>query len=167
MNFKTMMLTAGVAASLAACTTSGGSADGDKIIDKPDFKTTSGVFDIDALEALGRVSGVKVSPDGQKVLFAISYESVEENKSNADLYTVNPDGAGLTRLTRTASSEGNFCWIDGGKKIAFTYPVDGKPQVFTMDADGSGRRQVSNVENGVEGFLFSPDCKKILLVCRA
>ena len=158
MNLKSMIVTAGLAASLAAC--SGGAQEEGVLIDKPDFKTETGIFDIDALEALGRVSDVKVSPDGTKVLFAISYESVEENKSNADLYTMNLDGSDLKRITRTGSSEGNFCWLDGGKKIAFTYPVDGKPQVWTMNADGSDRKQASDVEKGVEGFLFSPTARK-------
>ena len=153
MNLKSMIVTAGLAASLAAC--SGGAQEEGVLIDKPDFKTETGIFDIDALEALGRVSDVKVSPDGTKVLFAISYESVEENKSNADLYTMNLDGSDLKRITRTGSSEGNFCWLDGGKKIAFTYPVDGKPQVWTMNADGSDRKQASDVEKGVEGLLES------------
>ncbi len=162
MNLKSMIVTAGIAASLAACTT--GTNEEGVLIDKPDFKTETGIFDIDALEALGRVSDVKVSPDGTKVLFAISYESVEENKSNADLYTMNLDGSELTRITRTPSSEGNFCWIDGGKKIAFTYPVDGKPQVWVMNADGSSRTQASDVEKGVEGFLFSPDATKVIIV---
>ncbi|MCM1163324.1 MAG: S9 family peptidase [Muribaculaceae bacterium] len=163
MNLKSVMMSAGIAAVLVSC---GGSqsADEGKVIDKPDFKTSTGIFDIDALEALGRVSDVKVSPDGSKVLFAISYESVEENKSNADLYTMNLDGSELKRLTKTASSEGNFCWIEGGEKIAFTYPVDGKPQVFVMNADGSGRTQASEVEKGVEGFLFSPDGSKVIVV---
>lgn len=162
MNLKSMIVTAGLAASLAAC--SGGAQEEGVLIDKPDFKTETGIFDIDALEALGRVSDVKVSPDGTKVLFAISYESVEENKSNADLYTMNLDGSDLKRITRTGSSEGNFCWLDGGKKIAFTYPVDGKPQVWTMNADGSDRKQASDVEKGVEGFLFSPDGSKVIVV---
>ncbi|MCH5325623.1 MAG: S9 family peptidase [Duncaniella sp.] len=162
MNFKTMIITAGVAATIAAC--SDGSNEAERIIDKPDFKSESGVFDIDALEALGRVADVKVSPDGKKVLFAISYEDIELNKSNADLYTMNLDGTELNRITRTAASESNFCWIDNGERVAFTYPVDGKPQVFTMKADGSGRTQASFVEKGVEGFLFSPDGTKVIVV---
>ncbi|MDE6391287.1 MAG: peptidase S9, partial [Duncaniella sp.] len=163
MNLRNMLLCAGAAAGMMACSEAG-NADEGTIIDKPDFKSSTGIFDIDALEALGRVSAVKASPDGSRVLFGISYESVELNKSNNDLYTMAPDGSDLKRLTRTASSESNFCWIDGGKKIAFTYPVDGKPQVFVMEADGSGRKQVSDVEKGVEGFLFSPDGTKVIVV---
>ncbi len=45
------------------------------------------------------------------------------------------DGSNLTRITKTANSEGGAVWIDGGKRIAFTYPVDGVPQVWVMDAD--------------------------------
>ncbi len=164
MNFKTMMLSAGVAASVVSCQSSAAGEGDDKIIDKPDYKTETGIFDIDALEALGRVSSVKVSPDGSKLLFGISYESVEENKSNNDLYTMNPDGTDLKRITKTTSSEGNFCWIDGGSKIAFTYPRDGKQQVWVMDADGSHRKCVSDVEKGIDGFLISPDGKKIVVI---
>ncbi len=122
------------------------------------------MFNIDALEALGRVSSVKVSPDTKKVLFGISYESVEKNKSNTDLYTMDADGSNLERITKTASSEGNFVWINQGKQIAFTYPANGVMQVWVMNADGSARKQITEVENGVQGFLFSPDEKHLLLI---
>ncbi|MCI9285718.1 MAG: S9 family peptidase [Muribaculaceae bacterium] len=163
MNIKHIMISTAMAAMVASCATGAGS-EGETIIDKPDYKTTDGIFNIDALEALGRVSEVKVSPDGKKVLFAISYESVELNKSNADLYTMNLDGSDLKRITRTPSSEGGFAWLGEGDKIAFTYPVDGKPQMWVMNADGSGRTQVTSLEKGIEGFLVSPDGSKIVLV---
>ena len=162
MNFKSIMATAVLAGSLAACQTGGEKETG--LIDKPDYKTTDGVFNIDALEALGRVSAVQVSPDTKKVLFGISYESVEQNKSNNDLYTMDADGSNLQRITRTASSEGNYVWINNGEKIAFIYPANGVPQVWVMNADGSGRKQITDVEKGVQGFLFSPDEKHIVLV---
>ena len=56
-------------------------------------------------------------------------------------------------------------WIENGERIAFLYPdANGKPQVWVMAADGSTRMQVSDVENGVGGFLFSPDGKKVVLI---
>ncbi len=162
MKLKSIMATAVIAGSLAACQT-GGEKDAD-LIDKPDYTSPDGVFNIDALEALGRVSSVKVSPDTKKVLFGISYESVEKNKSNTDLYTMDADGSNLERITKTASSEGNFVWINQGKQIAFTYPANGVMQVWVMNADGSARKQITEVENGVQGFLFSPDEKHLLLI---
>lgn len=163
MNLNHIMATVLTAASLTACS-SGGENDAE-IIDKPDFKSTTGIFDIDALEALGRVSAVSVSPETRKVLFGISYEDLEKNRSNNDLYVMDPDGSNLERITRTPKSEGNFTWINQGKQIAFTYAdADGKSQLWVMNADGSGRKQVSKLEKGVEGFLFSPDEKKVILI---
>ena len=162
MNFKYIMASVLMAGTLAACST-GGENEGE-LIDKPDFKSETGIFDIDALEALGRVSAVSVSPDTRKVLFGISYESVEQNKSNNDLYVMDSDGSNLERITRTAGSEGNAVWINQGKQIAFTYAVDGVPQLWVMNADGSGRKQVTEIEKGVEGFLFSPDEKSVMII---
>lgn len=147
---------------LAGCAQS--ADDGEKIIDRPDFHSESGIFDIEALEALGRITEPVVSPDGSKVLFGVSYESIEENSSNRDLYVMDIDGKNQQRITRTAKSENGAVWIDGGRKIAFLYPVDGKPQLWTMNADGSDRKAVSAVEDGISGFKFSPDEKKVVMI---
>lgn len=136
------------------------------IIDRPtDVKIENRQYSIDVLEALGRVSGPAVSPDGKKVLYNVSYESVEQNKSNNDLYVKNIDGTDSVRLTKTAKSEGGAAWIENGEKIAFLYADEaGVPQLWVMNADGSGRKCVSSLKNGVEGFKFSPDSKKVVLV---
>ena len=136
----------------------------EKVIDKPEFKSADGVFSIEALEALGRVTSPVVSPDKSKVLYTVSYESVEENRSNADLYVMNTDGSDAVRITRSAKSESNAVWINGGKQIAFLYPDGDKNQVWVMNADGSDRTCVSAVENGVYGFVVSPDESKIVLI---
>ena len=135
------------------------------IIDRPDFKSATGIFDIDALEALGRVSEPRVSPDGKRVLFGVSYESVPQNKSNRDLYVMNIDGTGVTRITKTAQSENSAVWIDNGTRIAFVYAEKGSsPQLWVMNADGTERHAATNIEGGIEGFLFSRDQSKVVLI---
>lgn len=134
------------------------------VIDKMDVKCENGIFSVEALEALGRVTDPVVSPDGSKILYGIAYESVEQNRSNRDLYVMNVDGSDATRITRTPKSENNAVWIDGGKKIAFLYPDGDKTQIWVMDADGSNRKCVSSVESGVFGFKFSPDDSKVLMI---
>ena len=147
----------------AAC--SSGPTEQEEIIDKPEFTSADRVFSIDALEALGRVSGAAVSPDGSRVLYSVSYESVKQNRSNADLYAVNADGSDPVRLTRTAKSENGAVWVDGGKSIAFLYPdSEGHSQIWLMDADGSNRRQVTKGDKSIDAFLFSPDMSKVLMV---
>lgn len=151
-------------AMLVASSASVAAADEEKVIDKPTFKSVDGVFNIEALQALGRVNSPTLSPDKKRVLYGVSYESVEENRSNNDLYVMNVDGSENTRITKSASSETNAVWIAGGTKIAFLYPVDGAMQLWVMNADGSERKQVSNVEKGVNGFLLSPDETKVLFI---
>lgn len=158
---KTLLPAAAVAA-MMALSTSCGQQEG--MIEKPDFKTETGIFDIDALESLGRVSNPQVSPDGKKVLYGVSYESVELNKSNNELYSMNIDGSDIKRLTKSAQSESEAVWIDNGRKIAFVALHDGKPQMWVMNADGTNRHVVSRLENGVSGFKVSPDGKKVVVI---
>lgn len=148
---------------IAAGCSSPGKED-EKVIDNSDFKPSDRNYTIDVLEAFGRVSAPVLSPDGSKLLYGISYESIEENKSNLDLYVMNVDGSENQRITKSANSESGAVWIDGGNKIAFMSPVDGKPQVWIMNADGSDRKSVSNIEGGIGGFLFSPDEKHVVLI---
>ncbi len=148
---------------LATACSSGNGGDNAAIIDKPDFKPTDRQYTIDALEAMGSVSAPTVNADG-KVLFGIAYESLEQNSKNTDLYVMDADGSNQSRLTRTPDSENGAVWIDGGKKIAFTSPVDGKAQLWVMNADGSDRKAVSDMEGGIEGFLFSPDGTKVVMI---
>nr|MBD5377116.1 S9 family peptidase [Bacteroides sp.] len=155
------LLASGVGASAAAA------SDSEVIIDRPEFKAPADRrFSIEALEALGRVTDPVVSPDGKKVLFGIAYESVELNRSNNDLYVLDLAHPGVPeRLTRTAASENGARWIEGGRRIAFIYPDDNKVgQLWVMNADGSDRKCLTSVEKGVDGFLFSPDEKKIVLI---
>ena len=159
--FKPVIMSTALLIAAASCATQ--QAD-DKVIDKPDLKITDGIFSVEALEAIGRVTEPVVSPDETKILYGVSYESIEENASNRDLYVMNVDGSDVKRLTRTPKSENNAVWINGGAQIAFLYPDNGINQVWVMDADGNNRKCVSNVENGVNGFLISPDEKHVVMI---
>jgi Tol biopolymer transport system component len=75
------------------------------------------------------------SPDGSRILF----QSDAPGKSN-DLYTVRPDGSGLTNLTNTVTEgESSPGWSSDGSKIVFRKSVgSARADVFIMNADGSG-----------------------------
>ncbi len=74
------------------------------------------------------------------------------------------DGSNMKRLTETSSSESNIRWIDNGNKIAYLRKDDktGKVQLHIMNADGSGVKCLSDVQNGIESFEISPDETKII-----
>ena len=52
-----------------------------------------------------------------------------------------------------------------GKKLAFLCNESGSSQVWEMNPDGSGRKQLTQYEGDIEGFSFSPDGKKLLFHC--
>lgn len=161
--FKTMGLLM-LPAVMAGC--AGGPDAEETIIEKPNVSVENGLLTPEVLEAMGRVGHAVTSPDGSVIAFTLSYESIELNKSNAEIYTVKPDGSQLTRLTKTASSESNLAWYDGGKRLAYLFKDEksGKRQLFSCAPDGSEVVCMSQMENGVESFKFSPDGKKVLLV---
>ena len=146
-----------------ACSTGEKAAD-EVIVERPDVTVQDGKLTPEVLMALGSVSSPVVSPDGSKVLYSVAFTSIEQNKSNAELWVMDIDGGNPVRLTQSPKSEYNAAWIDGGNKIAFLYPENGKMQIFVMNADGTGRQCVSSVEKGVDGFLFSPDGSKVLYI---
>lgn len=138
----------------------------DVIVEQPTVEVKDGMLTPEILEAFGRIKEMSLSPDGQTIAFTLAYESIEENKSNAEIYSMKADGTDMRRLTKTASSENNICWIGGDNpKIAFinSDSNSGKPQVFTMAPDGTEVVQVTSLENGVECFKFSPDEKHIIV----
>ena len=139
-------------------------ASDEKVIEAPEVTIENGMLTPEVLEAFGRVSESKVSPDGKKIAFTIAYEDIEENKGNAEIYLMNADGSGMERLTTTAGSEGNLQWIENGERLAFIAKDSDteKPQIFSIAPDGSGRRRHSAVESGVDCFVISPDGKKVV-----
>lgn len=134
------------------------------IIEKPTVNVVNGQFTPELMEAFGKVSDPVVSPDKTKILYGIQYESLKEDKGNRELWVMDINGKKSTRITHTPESEQNAVWINEGTKIAFIGKNEGKSQVFVMNANGSNRQVVSNLEKGVDGFKISPDGKKILIV---
>ena len=145
---------------LSACQTQ--KSDTGEIIGKSSPKIENGIMTPEVMMSLGRVGGVELSPDKQKILYGVTYVSIPENKSNRELFVMNIDGSDRKQITRTPKSEQNAVWIQNGAKIAFLSTESGSSQLWVMNADGSQRVQISNQENGIDGFVISPDETKIV-----
>ena len=111
------------------------------LIKRTEVKSENGVLTPEVLYSMARVSDAQVSPDGSKVLYGVTFISVEQNKGNRELFVVNADGSDKKQITETPQSEQNAVWIKGGKEIAFLSSESGSSQMWVMKADGSNRRQ--------------------------
>lgn len=132
------------------------------LIEKPAIEITSDRMTPEILWSFGRVSDPQVSPDKKTILFGITYFSVDQNKSNRELYTIGTDGQNLQRITTTRFSENQATWSPDGTKILFMSSESGSMQVWEMTPDGSNKKQITNIENGISGYKLSPDASKIL-----
>ena len=128
-------------------------------IGKQNIQLDSDLMTPEALWAMGRIGGYSASPDGQKIVYQVGYYSVKHDKSHHVLYVMNADGTGQQKLTTGSKNETDAAWLDNGT-IAFLTGGE----VWKMNADGTNRRQLSRTGGEVEGFKFSPDGTKVILL---
>ena len=151
---KTLMM-AVIAATIGFCPTN---AQEKVNIGKNNITLQSDLLTPEGLWAMGRISAYAPSPDGKQIVYQVGYYSVPENKSHHVLYIINADGSGQKLLTTTADNETDPTWL--GTRIAF---IKGG-EIWTMDADGGNRQQLSHTDGNVEGYKFSPDGQKVILI---
>ena len=118
----------------------------------------------EALWAMGRIGSFNLSPGGKEAVYSVSYYSVKQNKSHSVLYTLNLANGTSRQLTTSVKSEAAPVYIHGGSHIVFLSSESGSSQLWMMNADGTGRRQISRAATDVADFLFSPDEKQVILV---
>lgn len=127
-------------------------------------KLASDVMTPEVLWSFGRVGGMQVSPDGKSVIYDVTYFNIAENKSYRDIYTIPVAGGTAKKLTDTPEKEAEAQWRPDGKKIGYISSKSESPQLWEMNPDGTGNTQVSNVPDGISGFLYSPDLKNIVYI---
>ena len=149
-----------VAAALAVGCNTANAQESNNFIGKNNITLNSDLMTPEALWAMGRIGGHQASPDGKRIVYQVSYYSVKENKSHTVIYVMDADGKNNKMLTTSAKSESDAVWTANGEKIAFL--CDG--QIWEMNADGSNRRQLTKDKTRIDGFMFSPDEKHVLLI---
>lgn len=155
MNKATILATA-----LSICCSSVNAQENASFIGKSNITLQSDLMTPGALWAMGRIGTAQASPDGKHIIYQVGYYSVKQNKGHQVIYIMDSDGKNNKMLTTSAKSETDAVWIKGGQKIAFL--CDG--QIWEMNPDGSGRKQLTNDKTGIDGFKFSPDEKYVILI---
>ncbi len=114
------------------------------------------------------------SPDGRKIVFGSARNGVDE-----ELYTMNPDGSDVTRLTDSPSIDRSPNWSPDGKEIVWWSQRDfnpgsttsRNPEIYKMNADGTGVTRLTDSANDPAtpanesvdlNPAWSPDGKRIV-----
>ena len=98
------------------------------------------------------------SPDGTKIAFH------SDRDGNFEIYVMNSDGSGVTRVTNNAALDGVPVWSPDGTKIAFASSRDGRNEIYVMSSDGSGVTRASSEQEEEQQPSWSPDGTRIAFI---
>ena len=85
----------------------------------------------------------------------IAFESNRDG--NFEIYTMNVDGTGLTRLTQNPARDHVAAWSPDGRKIAFASDRSGGGDIYVMNADGTGVTRLTTSPAIDANAAWSPD----------
>src|SRR5262249_25962392 len=98
------------------------------------------------------------SPDGNWIAY--------EMGAPPQLYVMQPDGSNARRLTSGAFQESNARWSTDSQRIAFASDRSGRTEIWIINADGGGLRQLSFTAGSGETVLspgsWSPNGKQLV-----
>lgn len=118
-------------------------------------------FTVERLLELQRLSEHELSPDGTQVAFTVQTVNVEANTKPRQIWVV-PLAGGTPRKLTTEGNNYRPKWSADGKSLLFLSTRSGSAQVWLMNADGSGARQVTTISTEADTHSFVPGGNKIV-----
>ena len=112
----------------------------------------------------GRLGAASLSPDGTTSLYAITRYNMAENKGLTQIYVRDMASGEEKALTDNTSSNSDPQWSADGSKIYFTSNRSGSTQLWSMNPDGNGAKQITDIEGGIEGYGVAPAGDKLFYV---
>jgi len=139
-------------------------------------KSPSRIPTIDQSLEMHSVSSPRISPDGKHVVYEQSRTDWEANAFETDLWIADTATGEAHRLTAVGAYNSNDAdWSPDGRWIAFVSNRPGvlkdspkdKQQLYVIPADGGEAQQLTKMENGVDGYDWAPDSKRIAFTAEA
>ena len=111
---------------------------------------------------IGPVEGLQGQPcwssDGTRIAFSSSHEG------NIDVYTMQPDGKQLIRLTDSPRRDFRPVYSPDGQWIAFTWTRDGHHELYLMRPDGSELRNLTEHPGLDDHAAWNPDSRELAFI---
>ncbi|TFH16658.1 DUF5050 domain-containing protein [Candidatus Bathyarchaeota archaeon] len=89
-----------------------------------------------------------------------------DRDGDSEIYLIDIDGTGLTRLTNNSNSDEQPYWSPDGSKIIFQSDRDGNMEIYVMNSDGSGQTRLTNNRYDDLDPCWSPDGSQIVFTSK-
>jgi dipeptidyl aminopeptidase/acylaminoacyl peptidase len=119
-------------------------------------------FTIDDLYRLKGVSGLALSPAGDRLAFEVSSTDLRKAERNTDLYEVHLPSGTVRQLTTQPGSENSACWSQDGRTLYFVSSRSGSPQLYALPMAGGEARKVTDFAPGISQPLPLPGGKAVI-----
>lgn len=96
-----------------------------------------------------------------RIVFVSIPDPITPADDDYEIFTMEPDGSDLQRLTTNTADEYSPFWSPDGTKIAFSSNISGDYEIWVMDADGSNPVNLTKTPGFDATPAWSPDGTKI------
>jgi len=101
----------------------------------------------------------QVTTEAAVLIGKIAFAS--DRDGNFEIYSMDADGGGQTRLTENTAEDFSPAWSPDGTRLAFVSTRDGNSEIYVMNADGTGQTRLTNSPDGDISPVWSPNGSQI------
>jgi dipeptidyl aminopeptidase/acylaminoacyl peptidase len=115
------------------------------------------------------LSNVRMSPDGENILYTLQRVDRKTEKKYANIFMIRTDGKVSKQFTYGDQKDLSPRWSPDGSQIAFLSNrknAEKPAQLFLIPFDGGEARPLTEIDGEINDFVWSPDGRKLLCVVR-
>lgn len=132
--------------------------------------STKRLITAEDLYQLNVISGVRISPDGKHVVYALQRVDQKTEKKYTNLWVVDTNGQSPARqFTYGDQNDSHPRWSPDGSQIAFLSnrgDKDKPAQIYLIPFNGGEARPLTKLDAAISSFSWSPDGKRLLCTAR-
>jgi len=127
---------------------------------------------VDDLMTVRAIVDARIAPDGSQVAYVVSTPSLAKNEHEGALFVVPASGGTPVRIGASTVifnipvPTPRLRWSPDSTTVAVLALRDGRPQVVAIPVDGGPPRPLTGAPEGVSGFEWSPDGKRLAYLTR-
>ncbi|HEY1252345.1 MAG TPA: S9 family peptidase [Thermoanaerobaculia bacterium] len=112
---------------------------------------------------LGRLGGFAVSPDGNRVAYAVGTPDVDANTTHSQIWSVAASGGGAPVRLTDGDKDSDPAFSPDGKRLAFVSDRQGGSQIWILELAGGAPVRATQFPTGVNAFTWTPDGSAFLI----